>query len=145
MEQNKMIIFGLVIGILLVLALFYGSNMGQAWVGLGRSPTAMPTQTLVTTPNRQIAQCGLNASQAEYTTSNYNYKGNGYTVEVVLIPDNANPATAKFKVNGETTDLLVVGQSYKLTDGVTIEVRAISQGIPVISKGNIDYVGFCLN
>jgi len=140
MEQNKMIIFGLVIGVILILALFYGSNMGQAWMSLGRT-------TPVTTPKTQFAQialCGLNASQAEYTTNKYNYKGNGYTVEVVLIPDNANPATAKFKVNGETTDLLAVGQSYKLTDGVTIDVRAISQGIPVISKGNIDYVGFCL-
>jgi hypothetical protein len=131
-EQNKMIIFGLAIGVLIALAMFYGTNLGQAWVGI--SPTAPSPQ--IQLYNAHPTLCLFPSTQAEYTTANYNYNGKTYTVEVVVIPDNANPATANFKVNGETTGALTVGQSYKLTSGISINVRSI--------KLNPDTVAFCL-
>jgi hypothetical protein len=131
MEQNKMIIFGLAIGVLIALAMFYGTNLGQAWVGI--SPTVPAPQ--IQLYNAHPTLCLFPSTQAEYTTANYNYNGKTYTVEVVIIAAGASP-TVKFKVNGETTDLLAAGQSYKLTSGISINVRSI--------KLNPDTVAFCL-
>ncbi|MBI5391131.1 S-layer protein [Candidatus Woesearchaeota archaeon] len=51
----------------------------------------------------------------------YKINGKDYTVKLSFV----GTTTAKFTVNGETTDSLTSGQTYKLSDGTTIGVKEV--------------------
>ena len=65
----------------------------------------------------------LTATQGEYTTQTYTMNGKDYEIEVLIIADNTGDV--KFKVNGETTDALVAGDTYELSDGTEIGVDEV--------------------
>jgi hypothetical protein len=71
----------------------------------------------------EIMSGSVEATQGEYTTASYSVDGKAYSVEVVIISDDAE--TVKFKVNGETTEALGEGDTDKLADGTVIGVKDV--------------------
>jgi len=82
------------------------------------------SETAGTTPTSITLMAGsLTATQGEYTTQTYTMDGKDYEVEVLIISDTAK--TVKLKINGETTDALVAGETSDLSDGTVIGIDEI--------------------
>ena len=71
----------------------------------------------------ELMSGALFATQGEFTTETYTLAGTTYEVEVIIISDEA--LTVKFKVNGETTDALMEGDTYELADETEIGVDEV--------------------
>lgn len=65
----------------------------------------------------------VSTTQAEYTTETYVLDDVSYEVEVLIISD--DDISVKLKVNDETTDALVAGDTYELVDGTEIGVEEV--------------------
>jgi hypothetical protein len=76
---------------------------------------------------------GFKTTQGEYTTKTYTACYTDVKIEVLIVADTAK--TAKFKVNGETTDALSAGNSSTLSDNSKIKV------IEVLPKEGSEAVG----
>lgn len=59
----------------------------------------------------------------EYETKTYTVNGVDYEVECLIVDDNAQ--TTKLKVNGEITDELGDGETYKLSDGTELGIKNV--------------------
>jgi hypothetical protein len=114
--DNKLVI-GIVIGAiaLLALAIFATQPVGQAMLRY----TVVPVSGtgVIADPNTATMWLG------EYTTKVYDnfICKKKYTIETLIISD-TTPYSAKFKVNGETTDALYKNNAYTFTDGSKITV-----------------------
>jgi hypothetical protein len=91
---------------------------------LGRQYTILDvTLALGVIDEIEMVSGAVEATQGEYTTQTYTLNGNDYEVEVIIVSDSA--LTAKFRINGETTDALAEGDTYELADGTEIIVTEV--------------------
>jgi hypothetical protein len=80
----------------------------------------------------------LEVTQAEYSKQSYTIDGKAYEVEVVVVTTNE----AKFKINGQVTDALAVGQDDEV-GGIKIGVKEILENEGTETGGE-DQVSFYL-
>ena len=83
--------------------------------------------------------CDIRDTLAEGKSKTYTIHGIDYDVNAIVITD-IYPYKVKFKVNGETTDAMQVGDRFKLADGAEIAVTKLNP-----AETTPDYVTFCLN
>ena len=76
----------------------------------------------------------------EYTTATYEIQGVDYKVEVIAI---SNAPQVIFKINGETTNKLNEGETFKLDDGTEIGIKTILENEGTETGGG-DIVEFYL-